>query len=143
MRPEKLQQLFFAPFKKCLTKDFTASISHLPKVIARILSCANQKSGSFLLAIPKTPKMVAAPFIFITMLRRRLGCNLPQLRSTSCICSRQARNDALGVHLIACNHGPERHQTHDFMVHEINSCAKACGLYSKTERTNFFRSVQH
>ena len=27
------------------------------------------------------------------------------------------------------------------MVHEINSCAKACGLYSNTERTNFFRSV--
>ena len=47
----------------------------------------------------------------------------------------------LGVQLLACNHGPERHQTHDFMVHEINSCAKACGLYSKTERTNFFRSV--
>ena len=28
-----------------------------------------------------------------------------------------------------------------FGVNEINSCVKACGLYSKIERTNFFRSV--
>ena len=75
------------------------------------------------------------------MISRRLGCELPQLRPIQCICSGHPRIDLLGTHLIACKHGGQRHQTHDFMVHEIYSCVKACGLYSKTERTNFFRSV--
>ena len=141
IKSERLQKLFSATFKTNLTKLFMESIAHLPEDTARVSSCASSDSSSFLLAIPKTPKLTASPLTFSTMILRRLGCDLPQLRPMSCICSGHPRIDPRGVHLIACKHGPERTQTHDFMLQDINSCVKACGLYSKTERSNFFRSV--
>ena len=132
-KSEKLQKLFTSPFKKLLRQDFMHLIEQSAISTARVLSCATPESGAFLLPIPKTPKMSTTPIIFQTMISRRLGCELPQLRPIQCICSGHPRIDLLGTHLIACKHGGQRHQTHDFMVHEMNSCVKACGLYSKTE----------
>ena len=140
-KSEKLQKLFTSPFKTLLRQKFMQIIENSAISTARVLSCATPEAGAFILTIPKTPKMFTTPSIFRTMILRRLGCDLPQLRPIQCICSSHPKIDLLGTHLIACKHGGQRHQTHDFMVHEISSCVKACGLYSKMERTNFFRSV--
>ena len=137
----KFQKLFPSPFKKLLRQDFMHLIEQSAISTARVLSCATPESGAFLLTISKTPKMSTTSIIFQTMISRRLGCELPQLRPNQCICSGHPRIDLLETHLIACKHDGQRHQTHNFMVHEINSCVKACGLYLKIERMYFLRSV--
>ena len=142
-KSEKLQRLFSASFKKSQTADFMSLISQSKEDTARLVSSASTESSAFLQAIPKTPKLTASSIVFNTMLLRRLGCNIPQIRPTRCICSNHTLIDPFGVHLIACKHGPERHQTHDFMVQEMDSCIKSCGLYSKPERTNYFRSIDN
>jgi len=80
---------------------------------------------------------------FITALRYRYYMrNIYHVNGSKCNCGRSVPLDVYGHHLATCcNKGGERIQTHDGIVHELNSILGYCGLNSKLEVRNVFKEL--
>ena len=68
---------------------------------ASYLSVAKEHTGDFLLVLPKSKAMTLNTLEFITAVRYRLGCDIPNM-PRKCNCARRPPLDKKGVHLTSC-----------------------------------------
>ncbi len=105
------------------------------------------KGSAWLSCIPKTKLLTADAYSFCSMIRLRLGADLPGVRSMQCRCKwRGVRGhiDTKGYHLMSqCLKGNQRFTTHHGLTHTYTQMFHQAGFVTRLEVPHTYTLVDN